>query len=117
MVGESTDKDTRVFMFHAMWFKPDGGAETYQKYLRKAIPMVESVGGRKLRSLEPERALIGEFDADLMFFVEYPSWEAYKRFVSSPEHHKIAYLREGALDNMILLKCNRPANRRPNPNK
>ncbi|MCH2191158.1 MAG: DUF1330 domain-containing protein [Gammaproteobacteria bacterium] len=117
MLVDSKEKDTRVFMFHAMWFKPDGGAETYQKYLKRAIPLVESVGGRKLRSLEPERALVGEFDADLMFFVEYPSWAAYKKFVSSPDHHKIAYLRESALDKMILLKCNRPINRRSGSNK
>lgn len=108
MTVDITEKDTRVFMFHAMWFKPDGGAEKYQKYLKRVIPMLESVGGKKLKSLEPERALVGDFDADLVFFVEYPSWTAYKKFVGSPEHHKIAYLRESAIENMFLVKCKRP---------
>ena len=103
------NKDKRVFMLHAMWFKPEDGLEQYNEYLKLAVPMIEEVGGRKLRSLEPDRALVGEFDADLVFFVEYPSWEAYKKFVNSAEHHKIAYMRESAVDKMILVKCHRPA--------
>ncbi len=100
--------DERVYMWHALWFVPDGGEARYAEYLKLAKPMVEAVGGKKLRSVKPERAIIGDFDADLMFFVEYPNWDAYKKFFSAPEHHKIAYIREEATAKMLLIKCRRP---------
>lgn len=100
-------KDNRVFIMHSIWYKP-GGASKYREYLQKALPMVEAADGRKLRSLEPERALVGDFDADLVFFIEFPSWELYKKFVTSAEHRKLAYLRESAVDKMVIVKCARP---------
>ena len=51
---------------------------------------------------------VGEFDADLLFFIEYPSWQAYKNFANSAEYHKLAYMREEALDKQILIRCGRP---------
>lgn len=100
--------DKRVYMLNALWFKPDGGRKRYRKYLKKIMPMVEAVGGRKLKSFVPERALIGEFDADLVFFIQYPDWEAFKQVVNSPEYHKIAYLRTEAITNSLLIRCSRP---------
>lgn len=100
--------DDRVFLLNAVWFKPDGGEKKYRRYLRKATPIMEEVGGRRLKSFVPERSLVGEFDADLVFFLEFPTWDAYKQFATSPAHHKIAYLRTDSVANTILVRCKRP---------
>ena len=101
-------KEERVYMFNAVWFEPKKGEQRYREYLKHAVPLMKAVGGRRLKSMVPERALIGEFDADLVFFVEYPNWDAFKSFVNSPEYHKIAYIREEALVNSLLVRCGRP---------
>lgn len=101
-------KDQRIYMLNALWFRADGGEQRYREYLKVVSPLIEAVGGRRLKSFAPDRALIGEFDADLVFFVEYPNWEAYKQFANSAEYHKIAYMRTEALENSFLIRCTRP---------
>ncbi len=100
--------DKRVYMLNAVWFNPEDGEKRYREYLKLMTPILESVDGRKLKSFVPQRALIGEFDADLVFFAEYPDWHAFKRFATSPEYHKIAYLRNEATTNALLIRCSRP---------
>ena len=100
--------DEKVFMLNAIWYKPDGGELRYRQYIKAIVPLIRKVGGRKLKSFVPERAVIGEFDADLVFFVEYPNWQAFKDFANSPEYHRIAYIREEAISNSLLVRCARP---------
>lgn len=95
-------------MLNALWFKANGGEQKYREYLRAMTPLVKQVGGRRLKSFTTDRAIIGEFDADLIFFVEYPNWAAFKEFATSPEYHKIAYLREESTEKSILIRCVRP---------
>ncbi len=102
-------KQQTVYMLNALWFKPQGGADRYRQYMRAVRPLIKKVGGRKLKSFVPDRAVIGEFDADLVYFVEYPDWDAFKQFANSPEYHKIAYLREESVDKSLLIRCLRPA--------
>ncbi len=102
------EQDTSIYMLNAVWFKADGGEEQYRQYLKEIGPLIKRVGGRKLKSFVTDRVLIGEFDADLMFFVEYPDWQAFKDFANSSDHHKVAYLKEEALEKSILVRCTRP---------
>lgn len=95
-------------MMNAIWFKTDGGEERYRQYLKAVTPLIKGVGGRRLKSFVPDRELIGEFDADLVFFVEYPDWDAFKRFANSPEYHQVAYIREEAAEKSLLIRCVRP---------
>lgn len=108
LVRSEQVEDERVYMLNALWFKADDGEKRYRDYWKLAMPMIEAVGGRKLKSFVPDRALIGEFDADLVFFVEYPNWAAFKQFANSPEYHKIAYIRNESLSNSLLIRCGRP---------
>lgn len=101
-------KDEKVYMLNALWFKPNGGEARYREYMKAAAPLIKKAGGRKLKSFVPNRAVIGEFDADLIFFIEYPDWDAFKGFANSADYHKLAYLREEALDNSLLIRCARP---------
>lgn len=101
--------DKKIYMLNALWFKEDGGEEMYQQYLSKAMPFITAVGGRKLDSYVPNRAVIGEFDADLVFFIEYPSWEAFKTFMWNPDYQReVVPLRENAIRNSLLIRCARP---------
>ena len=102
---DSTDK---IYMLNAFWFKADGGEELYKEYMKEALPLIEEAGGQKLRSLVPERAMVGEMDADLLYFIEFPSWGAYKGFANSAAHHKIAYKLRDATDKTLLIRCVRP---------
>jgi uncharacterized protein (DUF1330 family) len=101
-------KDTSVYMLYAVWFKADGGEQRYRKYLKTVGPLIRNVGGRKLKSFVVDREVIGEFDADLIYFVEYPDWQAYKDVANSADYHKVAYLREEAVEKTIVLRCKRP---------
>jgi len=100
-----TDK---IYMLNALWFKQDGGEARYHEYIKAIEPLVSAAGGRKLRSLVPTRGLIGDFDADLMFFVEYPDWDAFKKFANSADYHQVAHMREEAIEKSLLIRCDRP---------
>ncbi len=100
--------DDRIYMLNALWFKPDGGEKRYRDYMRAMTPLMKRVGGRKLKSFVTDRAVVGEFDADLVFFVEYPNWQAFKEFANSADYHKIAYIREEAIEKSLLIRCVRP---------
>jgi len=98
----------KVYMLNAFWFKLNGGRELYDEYMKEALPLIQEAGGKKLRSVIPERALVGEFDADLMYFIEFPSWGAYRSYANSPQYHKIAYKLREAVEKSLLIRCVRP---------
>ena len=95
-------------MMNALWFKAEVGEQRYREYLKEVTPLIKEVGGRRLKSFVPDRELIGEFDADMIFFVEYPDWSAFKQFANSPKFHQIAYIREEAVEKSLLIRCVRP---------
>lgn len=98
-----------IYMFNALWFKGDEGRAMYRKYLKAAGEVIAEleIGANVLDRFEPQQALIGEFDADLMFVVEYPNQAAFDRFVGSPEYQAIAHLRENAIEKSLLIRCAR----------
>lgn len=97
--------DTPILMFNALWFKPDGGAAQYREYMREAFPIVTRHGGKKATGGVPDKALIGTFDADLIFFVEWPSWAAFEAFLADPDYERVRDLREQALRDSLLIRC------------
>jgi uncharacterized protein (DUF1330 family) len=60
-----------------------------------------------LDGFAPELALIGEWDPDLFFIVEWPSWEAFTKLPQNEGYMAIAHLREEALEKSLLIRCNR----------
>lgn len=103
---ETPDTD-RFFMLNVLWFKPDGGAAMYKEYLRAAGPFVQKYGGKTDAAYVPEANVIGEFDADLVFFVECPSQQAFMEFVEDPGYKAIRHLREDAIRDSLLIRCKR----------
>ncbi len=97
--------DERIFMLNALWFKPDGGAEKYQEYMEAVMPFVIKHGGSAGQGYIPEQAMIGEFDADLFFVVEWPNQEAFLALVGDPDYQKISHLRDEAISDSLLIRC------------
>jgi uncharacterized protein (DUF1330 family) len=97
--------EQRFFMLNALWFKEDGGAEKYQEYLKAAGPFVAKHGGKTDRAYIPETSLIGKFDADLVFFVEWPNQKAFADFVQDSGYQAIRHLREEAIRDSLLIRC------------
>ena len=99
--------DEKIYMLNVLWFKKDGGAAKYAEYAAAASPFVEELGGRMLDGFAPDLALIGEWDPDLFFIVEWPSWDVFTKLPESEGYKKIAHLREEALENSLLIRCHR----------
>ena len=100
----------KIYMLNALWFKEDGGAEKYAEYVAAAAPFVEELGGKVvLEGYSAEAGIIGEWDPDLFFVVEYPSWETFLKLPAHPGYQKIAHLREEALKDSLLIRCRRQA--------
>ena len=95
----------KVCMLNVLWFKEDGGAQKYAEYAAAAAPYVAELGGRMIESYAPQEALIGSWDADLFFVVEWPDWETFLKLPQNPEYMKIAHLREEALRDSLLVRC------------
>lgn len=94
------------YMLNALWFKPDGGFESYKQYLKAAGPIVAKYGGKPATDLYlPQQEIIGEFDADMIFFVEWPDWNTFTSFASDPDYVKIRHLREDAITKSLLIRC------------
>lgn len=102
---ETTQKDEPFFMLNALWFKPDGGAAKYEEYLKAAGPFVAKHGGKSTGAFVPEASLIGKFDADLVFFVEWPSQSAFNEFVKEPGYQAVSHLRDEAIRDSLLVRC------------
>jgi uncharacterized protein (DUF1330 family) len=99
--------DEKIYMLNALWFKKDGGAAKYAEYAAAAAPFVQELGGSMLDGFAPDLALIGEWDPDLFFIVEWPNWDAFTKLPESEGYMKIAHLREEALDDSLLIRCSR----------
>jgi len=104
--NDDLNKVQKVYMLNALWFK-EGGAAAYTKYGQAAGPMVAALGGKRLDSFIPTQALIGDWQPDLFFIVEWPNWDAFLKLGKSKEYQKIAHLREIGLENSILIRCDR----------
>ncbi|PCI76721.1 MAG: hypothetical protein COB20_09810 [SAR86 cluster bacterium] len=96
--------DTSFFMFNALWFKEEGGAAKYAEYLQAAGPFVAKHGGKTDASYSPAQALIGEFDADLVFLIEWPNFAAFTSLIQDPGYLAISHLREEAIRDSLLIR-------------
>lgn len=97
--------DEKIYMLNVLWFKPDGGEQKYAEYAAAAAPFVAKYGGRLVESYVPELALIGEWNPDALFVVEWPSWEDFAKLPEDAGYMEVAHLREEAISDSLLIKC------------
>lgn len=98
-------KDEAFYMLNAFWFKEDGGAEKYAEYMAAAGPFVAKHGGKGGDAYIPVAAMIGKFDADLVFFVEWPNDKAFTTFLADPGYQAVSHLRGEAIKDSLLIRC------------
>ena len=101
----STEESGTITMLNALWFEGEEGATLYAEYAAAAAPFVEKYGGRLVSSYVPDLALIGEWDPDLFFLVEWPSQAAFEGLAQDPGYLQVAPLRERGLRRSLLLRC------------
>lgn len=94
-----------VYMLNVLWFKKDGGKETYARYWANATKILANAGATVSDMVSPEQCIIGEWDADAVFIVKYPSMAVIKRLKDSPEVVANKHLREEALEKSLLIQC------------
>ncbi|MBN1883261.1 MAG: DUF1330 domain-containing protein [Deltaproteobacteria bacterium] len=75
--------------------------------MEKVTPLHEKHGGRVKSGGVPTKSVIEEFDADLIFLVEYPSRRAFIKFIHDPEYADIKPYREEAIVRSLLIKCDK----------
>ena len=62
-------------------------------------------GGKSDGAYVPEANIIGKFDADLVFFVEWPNQKAFTEFIQDPGYRAVSHLREQAIRDSLLIRC------------
>jgi len=95
-----------VVMLNLLRFNPDGGKESYGRYLDATAPFLARVGGRVLFHGTASAVVIGddgEWDAVLL--VEYPNKEAFLEMLRIPEYQAITGQRTAALVDSRLIAC------------
>jgi uncharacterized protein (DUF1330 family) len=97
----------KVYLLNALWFKKPDGAAQYAEYGAAAAPFVEALGGKRVDGFVPTEALIGDWDPDLFFIVEWPDWETFQKLPRDEGYQKIAHLRERGLEKSLLIRCDR----------
>jgi uncharacterized protein (DUF1330 family) len=99
--------DDKIYMLNALWFKGESGRAKYAQYAAAAGPFVAALGGRLVESYVPDLALIGDWNPDLFFLVEWPNWSAFMALGQDAGYQKIAHLREEGLEKSLLIRCRR----------
>lgn len=95
-----------IYMLNVLWFKPEGGVQKYQEYSQAAMPFIQKHGGRPVTPLlRPQQTLIGEWDADLVFIIEFPSLEHFQQLLADPKFQQVSLIRDEALTNSLLVQC------------
>jgi uncharacterized protein (DUF1330 family) len=106
--------DSPVVMLNLLKYKAraDGGdgsgQDSYERYGREVIKLVEGLGGRIVWQGRAEQALIGdaaEEDWDTVVLVEYPSRKAFLEMATSQAMSDIHHHREGGLERTVLIAC------------
>ena len=101
-----------LLKFKARAEYPDGretelsGAEAYAIYARAVFPLVEKHGGRPVFDGSVTGLMLGEVEDnwDMVALVEYPSLEAFRAMIMSPEYQQIAVHRTAGLEGQLNIK-------------
>ncbi|MCS7478483.1 DUF1330 domain-containing protein [Umezawaea endophytica] len=94
-----------VVMLNLLRFRPDGGRETYQRYVDAVGERMGVKYGLTIDYLgEGGRALVAEEGQawDMVALVRYPSRRAFADMARDPEYRAVAHLRTEALVESVL---------------
>ena len=98
--------DTPISMLNIMRFKEhvdqknQTGKEVYQTYLQKTTKYIKEVEGKLIWSGEVHGTFIGDDtqEPQMIFIVNYPTIEHFKRMIANPEYQEVAKLRTMSIE-------------------
>ncbi len=94
--------DGPIVMVNLLKFKPEGGAESYAKYVVETMKFLQAVGGRLIYRGRYRMPVIGDGDWDEVLLVEYPSIAAFIEMTSNEDYRAIMHYRTEALSDSRL---------------
>ncbi|MFD5387830.1 DUF1330 domain-containing protein [Streptomyces sp. NPDC127074] len=94
-----------VVMLNLLRFRPDGGRESYQRYIEALGPEINARYGLRVEYLgDGGHALVAEEGQawDTVLLVRYPSRQAFADMVRDPDYRAVSHLRAEALVESVL---------------
>ncbi|MFP4194466.1 MAG: DUF1330 domain-containing protein [Desulfobacterales bacterium] len=91
------DHDGPIVMLNLLKFKPDGGAELYNRYSEVAGRLVTEIGGRIIYYGSQKMPVIGHEEWDAVLLVQYPSVSAFLAMTSDERYQEAVHYRNEAL--------------------
>lgn len=91
------DHDGPIVMLNLLKFKPDGGAELYDRYSSVAGRLVIEIGGKILYYGSQIMPVIGHEEWDAVLLVQYPSRKAFLSMIADERYQSAARFRHEAL--------------------
>lgn len=95
---------TPVVMLNLLRFKPDGGRDSYLRYVEAFTPFAQKYGAEVLYvgdGLAPVVAEPGQ-EWDTVLLVRYPNRAAFSDMVRDPDYQQVTHLRTDALVEAVL---------------
>jgi len=98
------DDGKPVTMLNLVRFKPDGGRDRYQEYLKMAAPLLERYGAELLYAGDGQNALAAESGQawDAVGLVRYPDRRSFASMIADPDYQRADPIRTSALVEAVL---------------
>lgn len=107
ILEDREEKERKICILHAVWFKKPAGSKLYNEYLLLVNPIAVNHGAYKVVGLIPREILRGGFRPDYISVVEWPSMCHYYQFLKDPLYHRISTMRDEAIEKAIVIDCSR----------
>jgi uncharacterized protein (DUF1330 family) len=98
--------DEPVVMINLLQFRPDGGRQSYIRYIQEVTPHLQRVGGTVRYAGESPTRVIGEGEKpwwEAIIVVEYPTVAAFIDMVTNEVYRKVHEHRAAGLDRGDLI--------------
>ena len=82
------------------------GAEAYDRYSKSIAALIEKAQAQLSVSWKVEKTFIGQDDTewDRIFVVRYPSLDAFKNMINSPEYQAVVEHRQAAVESSWAIR-------------
>jgi uncharacterized protein (DUF1330 family) len=94
-------KRDKIYEFAALWVKP-GKEKQLGEYFNQAFAIAMKYGVRLVTNFTPESSYVGDFKPVMFFVNEWPSLEAFNKFINDPQEKKLIPQRDDALDRLSV---------------
>lgn len=95
-------KEGDIVEFAALWIKPGKGGQL-NEYFGQAMPVAMKYGLKPLSPFQPIGAYAGDFMPQMMSLNQWPSMEAFRKFIKDPQLGKLIPKRDDALTRMVVI--------------